>query len=267
MFPTAGRPAIEIMMAVWSPGFYRVEDYARRVEDLSAKAADGTELKVEHPEKNRWRVETGGKAKVIVSYRLDLRAVVGDDQLRRRVLRRVQRCGDVHHARRASQAPARSPIRAAAGVETDDDGARARSRSRCLTITGPTTTTPWSIRPIVAGNPSVHEFEVDGSKHLLVDIGETGRLGRRSRRRTSSKKLVRGKPSSLGFPPVQEISVPERLSPGRRRARAQELDVAHRRSAPSGLSRPELPLAFVREPRVFSCVQRQAASARRARAV
>ena len=28
--------------------------------------------------------------------------------------------------------------------------------------------------PIVAGNPSVHEFEVDGSKHLLVDIGELG---------------------------------------------------------------------------------------------
>ena len=28
--------------------------------------------------------------------------------------------------------------------------------------------------PVVAGNPSVHDFEVDGSKHLLVDIGETG---------------------------------------------------------------------------------------------
>ena len=28
--------------------------------------------------------------------------------------------------------------------------------------------------PIVAGNPSVHEFEVNGSKHLLVDIGDLG---------------------------------------------------------------------------------------------
>jgi hypothetical protein len=70
VFPTSGRPAIDIMMAVWSPGFYRVEDYARRVEDLTAKASDGTVLKVEHPEKNRWRVETGGKPKVAVSYRL-----------------------------------------------------------------------------------------------------------------------------------------------------------------------------------------------------
>ena len=28
--------------------------------------------------------------------------------------------------------------------------------------------------PIVAGSPSVHEFDVDGSKHLLVDIGTLG---------------------------------------------------------------------------------------------
>ena len=34
VFPTAGRPSIDIMMAVWSPGFYRVQDYAKQVEDL-----------------------------------------------------------------------------------------------------------------------------------------------------------------------------------------------------------------------------------------
>ena len=45
--------------------------------------------------------------------------------------------------------------------------------------------------PIVAGNPSVHEFEVDGSKHLLVDIGETRIRGTVSRPRTSSRKSWR----------------------------------------------------------------------------
>ena len=34
--PTGQRPTVELMMAVWSPGFYRVEDYARNVHDLSA---------------------------------------------------------------------------------------------------------------------------------------------------------------------------------------------------------------------------------------
>jgi hypothetical protein len=28
------------MMAVWSPGFYRVEDYAKRVQGLSARTTD-----------------------------------------------------------------------------------------------------------------------------------------------------------------------------------------------------------------------------------
>src|SRR5215831_11575545 len=30
--PTGGRPSVDLMMAVWSPGFYRVENYADRVD-------------------------------------------------------------------------------------------------------------------------------------------------------------------------------------------------------------------------------------------
>src|SRR5271168_2536581 len=51
--PTGQRPAIELMMAVWSPGFYRVEDYAKNVRDVSATRPDGTNLVVEQT-KNRW---------------------------------------------------------------------------------------------------------------------------------------------------------------------------------------------------------------------
>ena len=48
-FPTGGQAAVELMMPVWSPGYYRVEDHARRVRDLSARAPDGTALAVERP--------------------------------------------------------------------------------------------------------------------------------------------------------------------------------------------------------------------------
>ena len=37
-FPTDGRASIDLMMAIWSPGFYKVEDYATRVRDVSAHA-------------------------------------------------------------------------------------------------------------------------------------------------------------------------------------------------------------------------------------
>src|SRR5262249_18283072 len=58
--PTEGRLSIELMMPVWTPGYYRAEDYARCVKALSARTADGKSLAVEQPRKNRWHIATGG---------------------------------------------------------------------------------------------------------------------------------------------------------------------------------------------------------------
>src|SRR5262249_1920957 len=33
-FPTEGRASIDVMMPIWSPGFYRVENYASRVQEV-----------------------------------------------------------------------------------------------------------------------------------------------------------------------------------------------------------------------------------------
>ena len=52
--PTGKRVSIDLMMAVWSPGFYRVEDYAGRVQSFSARGLDGTALQVGQPRRNRW---------------------------------------------------------------------------------------------------------------------------------------------------------------------------------------------------------------------
>ena len=135
-FPRPGARAIEIMMAVWSPGFYRVEDYARRVEELSAKASrrHRAESRASREESlaGRDRRQAEGRRQLPAH----LPAVVGDDRLRRRRLRRFQRCGDVHHAGRASPAAARSAVRAAAGVETDDDCARAVGRRPAQPLSG-----------------------------------------------------------------------------------------------------------------------------------
>ena len=39
--PTGGRPAVELMMAVWTPGSYLVREYARNVEGLAATDPGG----------------------------------------------------------------------------------------------------------------------------------------------------------------------------------------------------------------------------------
>jgi len=67
--PTDGRPSFEPMMAVWSPGFYRVEDDARKVEGLSARTPAAAPLPIEHPTANRWWIAANGTPRVVVSYR------------------------------------------------------------------------------------------------------------------------------------------------------------------------------------------------------
>jgi hypothetical protein len=68
--PTDGRESIELMMAVWTPGFSRIEDYARDVQNFTARSLSGEALTVEKPAPNRWRIDTQGEPTVIISYRL-----------------------------------------------------------------------------------------------------------------------------------------------------------------------------------------------------
>ena len=68
--PAAGRSSVELMMPIWSPGYYKVENYADQVRDLTAASPDGAPLHVEHPRPNRWRVATGGAVAVVVTYRV-----------------------------------------------------------------------------------------------------------------------------------------------------------------------------------------------------
>jgi len=67
--PTGGRPTVELMMAVWTPGSYLVREYSRNVESVSASAGPRV-LEVDKSTKNRWKVTTGGAASVTVKYRV-----------------------------------------------------------------------------------------------------------------------------------------------------------------------------------------------------
>ena len=66
--PTARRDSVDLMMAVWSPGYYRVEHYASRVRGFAARTADGTALRFTQPAPNRWRIYTSGRPSVNISY-------------------------------------------------------------------------------------------------------------------------------------------------------------------------------------------------------
>lgn len=68
--PTEGRAEVELMMAIWSPGFYGLQNYADRVTKFAATAPDGAALSVSKSSPSRWRVVTGGAPTVTFSYTL-----------------------------------------------------------------------------------------------------------------------------------------------------------------------------------------------------
>jgi predicted metalloprotease with PDZ domain len=66
--PTDKRESVDLMMAIWSPGFYGLQNYADRVSSFTATAPDGTALEVTKPTPSRWTVKTGGRPSFNISY-------------------------------------------------------------------------------------------------------------------------------------------------------------------------------------------------------
>jgi predicted metalloprotease with PDZ domain len=170
--PTAGRATIELMMPVWTPGSYMVREYSRNVEDVRARGDNGRPLGVEKSAKNRWRIQTAGAPRVTVVYR-----VYGHEMSVRTnwIESDFALINGAPTFMTLVDAPARAhevTLNLPAAWKTS------------MTGLSPVAAGPHRYRapdydalvdsPIVAGNPAVHEFEVDGKKHYLVNQGEAG---------------------------------------------------------------------------------------------
>jgi predicted metalloprotease with PDZ domain len=66
--PAENRESVDLMMAIWSPGFYGLQNYADKVTAFAAKTADGIALEVTRPKPSRWTVMTGDRASFTASY-------------------------------------------------------------------------------------------------------------------------------------------------------------------------------------------------------
>jgi predicted metalloprotease with PDZ domain len=172
--PTGGRESIELMMPIWSPGFYRVEDYAKQIRELSARTEDGKALDVTRPKGNRWLIRTGGTPRVVVSYRLscEQRSVttnwVGEDLVVLNgpatfltLVEKASRSHEVHLELPATLARSMTALDPA----EDDQPNHYRAKDYDTLVDS----------PILAGKMTVREFELDRSKHTLVDAGDVGK--------------------------------------------------------------------------------------------
>lgn len=171
-YPTEGRPSIDLMMAVWTPGSYLIREYQRHVEALTATAPARTQLPIEKTRKNRWRVATNGAQTVWVRYRvyaheMTVRTNWVDEELAM-----------------LNGAPTfitllESPSRRPHEVRLILPRTWAKSFSALPPGIGDNTYVAPDYdtlvdSPILAGSPSVYEFRVRGTPHYLVNFRERG---------------------------------------------------------------------------------------------
>jgi predicted metalloprotease with PDZ domain len=62
-------PTLDLKMPVWTPGSYLVREYARHLQDFSARCGGG-ELTSRKLSKNHWQIATANSTEIKVSYRI-----------------------------------------------------------------------------------------------------------------------------------------------------------------------------------------------------
>src|ERR1700738_1704300 len=65
-----GSAALEVRFPVWTPGSYLVREHQRHVDGFWATDDRGRRLPVRKSDKQTWRIDCGGAARVQVGYRL-----------------------------------------------------------------------------------------------------------------------------------------------------------------------------------------------------
>ena len=167
LVPTDGLPAIELMMAVWTPGSYMVREFSRNVEGVTAADEVGDPLPLSKTSKNRWRVETRGVPRVALRYRVYSRemsvrtnfvdedfAILNGAPTFLTLAGGSQR---PHEVRVVLPPQWRASVSPLPGT---DNVYRAPDFDTLVDS------------PLYAGNAPVYRFEVDGRPHFLVNEGE-----------------------------------------------------------------------------------------------
>ncbi len=170
LVPARNAESVELMMPIWSPGFYRIENYSENVAEVEVVSPSGAKLDVERTANNRWRVSTHGEEAFVFRYQLECKgrsvttnsigsklgvfngpstfvSVIGRENVPHSVTLSLpdswpdSSCG--------LDSPTGQPYTyAAANYDELIDS------------------------PIIAGEIKIHKFVVDNSEHIVASVGE-----------------------------------------------------------------------------------------------
>ncbi len=165
----AGKPSVELFMAVWTPGSYLVREYARSVEDFKAHDAQGRELAWEKTRKNRWKVQTAGAARVEVNYKVYAHEMSVQGNWVDAGFAMLNGAANFVTLVGAEKRPYEVKIELPPTWKKSISGMKNGADSNTWLAAD---FDELLDSPIYAGSAPIHEFEVDGKKHYLVNEGE-----------------------------------------------------------------------------------------------
>lgn len=172
-FPATGKDTVELFLPVWSPGFYRIENYHEQLSQFVAHDGDGKLLEVTQPRPNRWRIATHGALAVVVSYELlCTRGSVTHNQIAPRF---AVFCGPATFVGEVGAAPRAQSVQlslpadwhnSACGLPAAHDG-----KAHHYTAID----YDWLLdSPIVLGDIATKTFDVLGVRHEWAQFGDAG---------------------------------------------------------------------------------------------
>lgn len=166
---------VELMMARWSPGFYKVEDYASRVVSFRASNAAGEELAIERPKDNRWRIATAGSEELRFHYSLlckETSVTTNWVAPEYAILNGPATfIGLIGAEKQVHKVIIELPEQWA-GVWSGLSQEREADRRQAVLLASDFDTLLDS--PLLLGNPQVGSFEVAGKQHTIAAVGELG---------------------------------------------------------------------------------------------
>jgi predicted metalloprotease with PDZ domain len=172
LIPTGGRPALDVFMAVWTPGSYLVREFARNVLTIEACGDDGRIVSVSKTAKNRWTLDgVAGCEHVRIDYRLYAREMSVRTNVVDRDFALLNGAATFITCASAQQAP--STVRvvlppgwaAHTSLDAAGDGSAAfLARDFDALVDA----------PIGCGEAVVSVFDAGGRRHEIVDLGDRG---------------------------------------------------------------------------------------------
>lgn len=166
--PSTGS-SLEVFMAVWTPGSYLVREYARNVEGFEATAG-GKPLAWQKTRKNRWLIQTGGARRVELRYKVYAHESSVQGNWVDAGFAMLNGAPNFVTPVGRQQGPYEVAIELPAAWKKHISGMKTRPDEPNTYIAADFD--ELLDCPIYAGNAPIHEFEVEGKKHFLVNEGE-----------------------------------------------------------------------------------------------